>query len=342
MSERRKRRKWNYDIFMAELDIIHEGKYDYSNNSSATITSTNSYLKIICRICGRNWEAKFCSHYYNKRGCADCSERSPYTLERFVSKAKAIHGNRFDYSKLKPKDVINSSSRVLIICTICGYEWDPRICEHINSRNGCPDCAGLLPYNVERFVKKARKFHGDLYDYSHIKEEHIKNCESKVPILCLKCNEISWIGIRNHINARTGCRTCHQSKGEIACKNALRSLELSYETQFQIQISSLMNKKYDFAFIFQNRYYLLEFDGQQHFEYNEFFHNHNEEDFEHRQQTDILKTNAALRLKYCVIRIDYTQIDNIEQHIRNALNENYWLYVTNTFLYKYILDNIRV
>jgi hypothetical protein len=59
------------------------------------------------------------------------------------------------------------------------------------------------------------------------------------------------------------------------------------------------------------------------------------------QQTDILKTNSALKSGYCVIRIDYTQIDNIEYHIRSALTNNYSLYMTNVLMYKYINDCVE-
>lgn len=171
-----------------------------------------------------------------------------------------------------------------------------------------------------------------------VQQEHVKGNKCKVPVLCRSCNNIWWVTISNHINHKTGCPDCYHSKGELACKNILSNLGLTYQSQARLPL--LASKRYDFAFTFNNRIYILEFDGQQHFEYNDFFHR-DPENFKEHQQVDILKTYTALHSGCCVIRIDYSQIDNIEYHIRSALNNNYLLYVTNISIYKYILDGIQ-
>ena len=98
---------------------------------------------------------------------------------------------------------------------------------------------------------------------------------------------------------------------------------LGITCQSQVQISLLPLKRYDFSFALQNKIYLLEFDGQ---------------------QSDVLKTYTAMQSGYYIIRIDYTQINSIEYHIRNALatlGNGYSLYTSNTSMYKYILDTIQ-
>jgi hypothetical protein len=323
-------------VYIIELIFIHEGKYDYSENNPLTVTGTRSQLKIKCRICDDIFEMRFNSHYYRKSGCSVCAGVKPYTLKRFLQKAIAIHGNIVDYTQVKEEHIINCYSNVPLTCNI--WSWSPTIDEHINGKNGCPNCANRVPYTLEIFIQKAKMIHMDLYNYSYIKEEHIWNVKSYVPILCVKCNEIWWQRIDCHIARKQGCPDCCQSKGELGCKHVLQSLGLSYQTQ--TQIPSLSKKRYDFSFIFQDKNYLLEFDGQYHFEYNDFFHR-NEENFKERQQVDILKTTTAIQSGYCIIRIDYTQINCIEYHIRNALINNYLLYVTDAILYKHILDVVQ-
>lgn len=57
------------------------------------------------------------------------------TKEIFIEKAKAIHGNRYDYSKVEYK---NNKTRVCIICPQHGEFWQ-RPDNHIHGQ-GCPHC----------------------------------------------------------------------------------------------------------------------------------------------------------------------------------------------------------
>jgi hypothetical protein len=45
-------------------------------------------------------------------------------------------------------------------------------------------------------------------------------------------------------------------------------------------------------------------------------------------------------MRYSVIRIDYTQINNIELHLKSALNSNNKLYFSTPSIYKYISDKL--
>ena len=72
--------------------------------------------------------------------------RSKYTLELFLEKAREIHGDKYDYSQITVDDVKGCKSKVPVICNRCSYSWNPTINDHINSKSGCPDCAGNLPW----------------------------------------------------------------------------------------------------------------------------------------------------------------------------------------------------
>lgn len=59
-----------------------------------------------------------------------------YTREEFIQRAKAIHGDKYDYSKVEYK---NSETRVCIICPAHGEFWQfPN--NHINGKQGCSKC----------------------------------------------------------------------------------------------------------------------------------------------------------------------------------------------------------
>ncbi|MGM0580492.1 MAG: hypothetical protein ACQETL_07420 [Bacteroidota bacterium] len=59
-----------------------------------------------------------------------------FTKEDFFKRAKEVHGNKYDYSKV---DFRNVQKRVIIICSQHGeFELRPRA--HYADKRGCPDC----------------------------------------------------------------------------------------------------------------------------------------------------------------------------------------------------------
>lgn len=58
------------------------------------------------------------------------------TTEEFIAKAKAVHGDRYDYSKV---EYVNASTKVCIICKKHGEFWQ-RPSHHTDGR-GCSKCA---------------------------------------------------------------------------------------------------------------------------------------------------------------------------------------------------------
>ena len=129
-----------------------------------------------------------------------------------------------------------------------------------------------------------------------------------------------------------------KSTGEILIEQILIRRKISYISQYSHR--NLPALKYDFAFLYQEKKNLLEFDGQQHFEQIDEF-SPTPEHFFYRQSIDLLKTNFALTHDLLLIRIDYTQIDSINQHLTNALSlltPDNPFYFSTPSLYSYILE----
>jgi hypothetical protein len=57
------------------------------------------------------------------------------TQEEFIKRSKAVHGNKYDYSKV---NYINKTSKVTIICPIHG-EFEQKAEDHY-SGHGCKKC----------------------------------------------------------------------------------------------------------------------------------------------------------------------------------------------------------
>lgn len=98
------------------------------------------------------------------------------TTEEFIKRAREIHGDKYDYSKVEYK---TTRDKITIICPIHGeFEQSPN--NHLRGR-GCPKCANNIKKTLEGFIERANKVHGNKYDYSYV--EYI-NSKTPVKIMC--------------------------------------------------------------------------------------------------------------------------------------------------------------
>ena len=90
-----------------------------------------------------------------------------YTTEEWVSKAKSVHGELYDYSRVEYK---GADIAVIIGCEIHSwFDQLPRV--HANQGGHCQTCMKIQRAKKRRkttsqFIIEAREIHGDLYDYS--------------------------------------------------------------------------------------------------------------------------------------------------------------------------------
>ena len=112
---------------------VHGNKYDYSH---AKYKSRHEKLAIGCYQHGLFYTTP-ANHIYNKRGCSKCSGNYSPNTEEFIEKARNVHGDKYDYSKVVYK---NNKEIIEIICPIHG-SFFPTPTNHLSFK-GCPRCAG--------------------------------------------------------------------------------------------------------------------------------------------------------------------------------------------------------
>ena len=116
--------------FLAESEKNHTIEYDYSKVS---FNSSSDKICIICPIHGEFWQT---AHYHVHGGnCPKCVGGIKLSTEDFIAKAKEIHGNKYDYSKVHYK---NYSTKVCIVCPKHGDFWQTPN-NHLFG-TGCPYC----------------------------------------------------------------------------------------------------------------------------------------------------------------------------------------------------------
>ncbi len=98
------------------------------------------------------------------------------TTQDFISRAREVHGDRYDYSK---SVYVSATTPMTIICPEHG-EFQQRPVNHTMGR-GCRDCAGNKPLTIAKFIERANAKHRNRYDYSQVAFEGVEN---KVTIIC--------------------------------------------------------------------------------------------------------------------------------------------------------------
>ena len=132
-----------------------------------------------------------------------------YSTEKFIEKAKLIHGNKYDYSKV---NYINAKTKVCIVCKEHGEFWQTPD-SHISKKCGCPICryiksSSKIRKTFNEFIEEAKLIHGDKYDYSKV--NYINN-KTKVCIVCKEHGEF-WQTPDKHILRKQGCPSCSGNK----------------------------------------------------------------------------------------------------------------------------------
>jgi hypothetical protein len=116
--------------FIKRVKKIHKNKYDYSKTEYKTI---DEKVCIICPEHGEFWQRA--SGHLSGDGCPKCSPSSLKDNEYFIKKAKEVHNDRYDYSKVEYK---GNKKKVCIICPEHGEFWQAPS-THLQGC-GCPIC----------------------------------------------------------------------------------------------------------------------------------------------------------------------------------------------------------
>ena len=302
--------KYNQEMFIKEclskFPNINYSKTKYSKMTNKCIFSCSEHGE---------FEQRAETHLKSKFGCPKCAkEIKRFTNEDFIKKAKNIHGNKYDYSAT---EYFGTAKKIKINCKKHGvFEQTPG--NHIFLKQGCPKCANerWLEKNKNEFALKAEKVNPDKYDYSKVA---YVNYKEPVEIICKKHG--SFLKTPNKILKGIGCPKCSQeqtqSRGAGKVQKFLEENNINFIPEYRFEDCKNINSL-PFDFYLPEKNILIEYDGQQHFNSIEYFGG--EEALEKTQRNDNIKTEYALKNKLNLIRIPYTEIENIE----NILKENLW------------------
>ena len=199
-------RKLTTEEFIEQAKKVHGDKYDYSK---VNYVNAHTLVHIICPIHGDFLQTP--NAHLSGRNCFYCNGTPKLTREEFIDKARQIHGNKYDYSKVNYK---NNDTKICIICPEHG-EFFMKPSNHVNLKQGCPECGKIErakkhQKNTLLFINEAKQIHGDRYDYSKVKYE---SATKKVCIICSEHGEF-WQTPSSHLSG-SGCPVCGKKKSNL-------------------------------------------------------------------------------------------------------------------------------
>lgn len=272
-------KKYTKEDFIRKARQIHGWKYDYSK---VDYVNSNTKVCIICPDHGEFWQRP--GDHLHGRGCWKCSNCFKSNNQDFISKARQIHDNIYDYSKVEYN---GNKNKVIIICPKHG-EFEQRPNDHLNG-NGCPLCYGKMKSNTKEFIEKANKVHFNEYNYSKV---NYIDAFTKVCITCPKHGDF-WQTPSNHIGGKSRCPQCNsevKSNGEKELGKILKSKNIIF----------IKDKKFDWLkykralrldFYLPEYNIAIEVQGQQHFKPIKYFGG--EKEFEIVKNRDEIKYNLC-------------------------------------------------
>lgn len=294
--------------FIEDAKKVHGDKYDYSK-----VEYINSHTKV-CIICpehGEFWQFPY-SHL-NGFGCRKCannliSEKQKNTKEEFIEKARKVHGDKYDYSKV---EYVDSHTKVCIICPEHGEFWQTPY-NHYGAKQGCPKCGyksisdKKKTITTEEWIKRAKEVHGDRYSYNKTIYTGYSN---KVTITCPIHGDFEQLAY-DHLQGK-GCRKCRKSRMEIEMSNFLGKNNIKFIEQYRPKFLNIGKCRQSLDFYLPEYNIAIECQGAQHFLGNTFYSRNINEIIEHDARKKKLCEENGIKVFY------YTNLEKYENEKEN-------------------------
>lgn len=169
-------------------------------------------------------------------------KRKLLTTAEFISRAKLVHGERYNYDSAK---YIKSSLKIKIACKKHGvFEQSPH--NHLKGAN-CPECgsekrkeyyASVRKEAAKEFKERAHECHGVFYDYSMV---NYKTANIKIKIICPN-HGIFTQSPHEHISG-TGCPKCARER----INKATNQRRLRAARDFERKSRKVHGDKYEYG-----------------------------------------------------------------------------------------------
>ncbi|MBF7131501.1 hypothetical protein ITQ94_08630 [Pediococcus pentosaceus] len=300
-------RKLTKEEFINREPDILDGGYEfigeYINATTKTLFKHNT--------CEYEWMITPDKFHTGNR-CPKCAGNIKLTKEEFCKREEDIQSGEY----LIVGVYKNTQTKVLIKHNVCGYEWMIRPCI-FHQGNRCPRCAGNIKLTKEEFCDREEDIKSSEYE---IVSRYV-DTNTKTLLKHTICG-YEWMIMPRIFHQGERCPRCKQSKGENKVSSVLENIAVTFEAQKRFN-SCKYKKPLPFDF-YVNDSFLIEYDGEQHFKPVDFSGKGAEwaiKNYELGKLRDNIKTQWAKDNGIPLVRIPYTEFDNIEQIIEDNIEK---------------------
>lgn len=125
--------------FISRAKKTHGDKYDYSKTQ---YVNKREKVTVTCNLHGDFTIEP--NNHWNGQGCKECGylnrDNRRTEADKFIEKAKEVHGDKYDYSKT---EYVTARKKITVTCPLHG-DFDIKAASHVNSKQGCKECGHMF------------------------------------------------------------------------------------------------------------------------------------------------------------------------------------------------------
>lgn len=319
-----KKKSKTHEWFLNQINNRYPNEYIFLTK----YTKKKSSIKIKHIKCGYEWCTTPDALLNSKSShapCPKCSNVYHYSNQEYQEKLKMVNP-----TIIPLEEYINSDTKILHQCTVCGYKWKVDTNSLINSHRGCPMCKGGTN-TIIRGVNDMWTTNPELASLLANPEDGYKYSQGTSKKTCFKCKNCGTVSkplsIHKVKTRGFNCKSCSDTRSlpNRIMYNILSYLNINFEDEKKFEWCKFkVNEKnrigiYDFYINSLNL--IIEMDGRFHYDFN----NLSKQSLTTSQFIDLEKDRLAIEHGIKIIRIDCynSDIDYIKEHILNSELTNY-------------------
>lgn len=312
-----------------ELKLDINDVWDFEKNTvNPYHISKNTHSKVWIKCQEKDYHGSYettCGRYVSGKRCSYCGNHKVHPKDSFGQ--WLIDNDLFhlwsNKNIIDPFSIAPTTSKVKIYM-LCdkynyhndegGYETTPNI---IHQGSRCSYCGNHKVHIKDSFgyknPEKSKCWHPDNNISPY--EVHIKSGK-KYKFICDKCSYVWCTTLYNFFNG-VSCPKCRMSKGEKKIEEWLKynSYKYIYNEEYFNDLRGIGNNPLRPDFILPDHKIWIEYDGE--FHYKKMYDNDGHEII---KEHDKRKDEYAIENGWKLIRIPYTEFDNIENILEKELN----------------------
>lgn len=312
-----------------KYEVEKDGEYEYIRSyrkgdilPSGKVVKHCAYIEITHKYCGTTYVVNVSGFINSKRRCTNCCKSYENSFAHYIEVELGEPLEKYwDFEKntVNPYHIWrNSKNKVWIRCQEKDYHGSYDVyCYSFTQNSSCSYCCNIKVHPNDsfgkRFPDKIRCWHSD----NDINPFNVApNSSKRYRFLCDICGH-EWESAIYNVSNGCWCPMCSSSKGEKQIKQYLNINNINYihdEPYFDDLLSDKGNPLRP-DFILPEHKIWIEYDGEFHFK--KMYDNDGHEII---KEHDKRKDEYAIENGWKLIRIPYTEFDNIENILEKELN----------------------